>query len=126
MTVFLDLEDALGQINYLGFYVRDLGLLEGCLARPKTTLFGDEAYPSLSDKAAALMHSVATTHPLIDGNKRTSWALMVTFLAVNGFDVVSNPDDGFSFVLSVATDSLEVSAISQWIASRMKPITQLD
>jgi death-on-curing protein len=126
MTVFLDLEDALGQINYLGFYVRDLGLLEGCLARPKTTLFGDEAYPSLSDKAAALMHSVATTHPLIDGNKRTSWALMVTFLAVNGFDVVSNPDDGFSFVLSVATDSLEVSAISRWIASRMKPITQLD
>ena len=119
MTVFLDLEDALGQINYLGFYVRDLGLLEGCLARPKTTLFGDEAYPSLSDKAAALMHSVATTHPLIDGNKRTSWALMITFLAVNGFDVVSNPDDGFSFVLSVATDSLEVSAISQWIASRM-------
>ncbi len=126
MTVFLDLEDALGQINYLGFYVRDLGLLEGCLARPKTTLFGDEAYPSLSDKAAALMHSVATTQPLIDGNKRTSWALMITFLAVNGFDVVSNPDDGFSFVLSVATDSLEVSAISQWIASRMKPITQLD
>ena len=126
MTVFLDLEDALGQINYLGFYVRDLGLLEGCLARPKTTLFGDEAYPSLLDKAAALMHSVATTHPLIDGNKRTSWALMITFLAVNGFDVVSNPDDGFSFVLSVATDSLEVSAISQWIASRMKPITQLD
>jgi len=126
MTVFLDLEDALGQINYLGFYVRDLGLLEGCLARPKTTLFGDEAYPSLSDKAAALMHSVATTHPLIDGNKRTSWALMITFLAVNGFDVVSNPDDGFSFVLSVATDSLEVSAISQWIASRMKPITELD
>ena len=126
MTVFLDLEDALGQINYLGFYVRDLGLLEGCLARPKTTLFGDEAYPSLSDKAAALMHSVATTHPLIDGNKRTSWALMITFLAVNGFDVVSNPDDGFSFVLSVATDSLEVSTISQWIASRMKPITQLD
>ena len=126
MTVFLDLEDALGQINYLGFYVRDLGLLEGCLARPKTTLFGDEAYPSLSDKAAALMHSVATTHPLIDGNKRTSWALMITFLAVNGFDVVSNPDDGFSFVLSVATDSLEVSAISRWIASRMKPITQLD
>lgn len=126
MTVFLDLEDALGQINYLGFYVRDLGLLEGCLARPKTTLFGDEAYPSLSDKAAALMHSVATTHPLIDGNKRTSWALMVTFLAVNGFDVVSNPDDGFSFVLSVATDSLEVSAISRWFASRMKPITQLD
>ena len=126
MTVFLDLEDALGQINYLGFHLLDLGLLEGCLARPKTTLFGDEAYPSLSDKAAALMHSVATTHPLIDGNKRTSWALMITFLAVNGFDVVSNPDDGFSFVLSVATDSLEVSAISQWIASRMKPITELD
>ena len=126
MTVFLDLEDALGQINYLGFHLLDLGLLEGCLARPKTTLFGDEAYPSLLDKAAALMHSVATTHPLIDGKKRTSWAQMITFLAVNGSEVVSSPDDGFSFVLSVATDSLEVSAISQWIASRMKPITQLD
>jgi len=66
MTRFLDLEDALRQVKYLGFHVRDLGLLQGCLARPETTLFGDDAYPTLSHKAAALLHSVATSHRLID------------------------------------------------------------
>lgn len=123
MTTFLDLEDALSQIHYLGFHVRDLGILEGCLARPKTTLFGDEAYPSLEDKAAALMHSVATTHPLIDGNKRTAWALMVTFLAVNNREVIARTDDGFDFVLKVATSTISVEEMGLWIAERMRELT---
>jgi death-on-curing protein len=123
MTVFLDLEDALSQITYLGFHVRDIGLLEGCLARPRTTLFGDEAYPAIEQKAAALMHSVATTHPLIDGNKRTSWALLVTFLAVNDLQVIAQTQEAFDLVLSVATDSLEVTEISAWLRERIMPLT---
>lgn len=122
MTVFLDLEDALSQIHYLGFHVRDIGLLEGCLARPQTTLFGDAAYPSLEEKAGALMHSVATTHPLIDGNKRTAWALLVTFLAINRKEVVATTDDAFDFVLRVATDSLGVTEISEWLRTRIRDV----
>jgi len=122
MTVFLDLEDALSQIEFLGFHVRDIGLVEGCLARPKTSLFGDEAYPSLSDKAAALMHSVATSHPLIDGNKRSAWALMVTFLAVNDCQVLAQTDDAFDFVLKVAQSTLEIPEISSWIQQRLVPL----
>jgi death-on-curing protein len=122
VTIFLDLEDALSQIEFLGFHVRDIGLVEGCLARPKTSLFGDEAYPSLSDKAAALMHSVATSHPLIDGNKRSAWALMVTFLAVNEWQVVANTDDAFEFVLHVAQSKLDVPEISAWIHQRLAPL----
>ena len=122
MTVFLDLEDALSQIEFLGFHVGDIGLVEGCLARPKTSLFGDEAYPSLSDKAAALMHSVATSHPLIDGNKRSAWALMVTFLAVNDYQVLAETDDAFEFVLKVAQSTLEIPVISSWIQQRLVPL----
>jgi len=122
MTVFLDLEDALSQIEFLGFHVGDIGLVEGCLARPKTSLFGDEAYPSLSDKAAALMHSVATSHPLIDGNKRSAWALMVTFLAVNDCQVLAQTDDAFDFVLKVAQSTLEIPVISSWIQQRLVPL----
>ncbi|AVG23650.1 DOC-like toxin [Pontimonas salivibrio] len=120
MTRFLDLEDALRQVKYLGFHVRDLGLLQGCLARPETTLFGDDAYPTLSHKAAALLHSVATSHPLIDGNKRTAWALLVTFLVLNDYEVITVADEGVEFVLAVATDSLELDEIAHWLSSRLK------
>jgi death-on-curing protein len=120
MTRFLDLEDALRQVKYLGFHVRDLGLLQGCLARPKTTLFGEEAYSTLSHKAAALLHSVATSHPLIDGNKRTAWALLVTFLAMNDREVITSADEGLEFVLAVATNTLELDEIAQWLSDRLE------
>ena len=101
MTYFLDLDDALEQIHFLGFHVRDVGLLQSSLARPTTTLYGADAYPTLDLKAAALMHSIVTSHPLIDGNKRTAWALMITFVLLNGFEVVAETDDAFDFVLGV-------------------------
>ena len=119
MTHYLDLEDALSQVDYLGFYVRDIGLLQGCLARPQTTLFGTEAYASLAEKGAALVHSVATSHPLIDGNKRTAWTLLVTFLAMNDHEVITSSDDGLAFVLAVATDTMPLPEIAEWIDSRL-------
>lgn len=119
MTIYVDLEDALSQIRFLGFHVRDIGLLEGCLARPRTTLFGADAYPTLEAKAAALIHSLATTHPLLDGNRRTSWALLVTFLLMNEREIIAQTDEAFGFILAVATDSLELEKITQWIGSRL-------
>ena len=118
MTHFLDIDDALEQIRFLGFHVRDVGLLQSSLARPQSSLFGADAYPTLELKAAALMHSVATSHPLIDGNKRTAWALMITFVLLNGFEVVAETNDAFEFVLSVATGSLELDEMASWIEAR--------
>ncbi|MDA8862930.1 type II toxin-antitoxin system death-on-curing family toxin [Pontimonas sp.] len=121
MTYFLDLDDALEQIHFLGFHVRDVGLLQSSLARPNTTLYGEDAYPSLDLKAAALMHSIVTSHPLIDGNKRTAWALMITFVLLNGFEVVAETDDAFDFVLGVATESQDLDSIASWIAAHRIP-----
>jgi len=121
VTYFLDLDDALEQIHFLGFHVRDVGLLQSSLARPNTTLFGAHAYPSLDLKAAALMHSIVTSHPLIDGNKRTAWALMITFVLLNGFEVVAETDDAFDFVLGVATESRDLDTIASWIEAHRVP-----
>jgi death-on-curing protein len=121
MTYFLDLDDSLEQIHFLGFHVRDVGLLQSALARPNTTLYGADAYPTLDLKAAALMHSIVTSHPLIDGNKRTAWALMITFVLLNGFEVVAETDDAFDFVLDVATGSRDLDSIASWIAAHRVP-----
>lgn len=118
MTHFLDIDDALEQIRFLGFHVRDVGLLQSSLARPQASLLGADAYPTLDLKAAALMHSIATSHPLIDGNKRTAWALMITFVLLNGFEIVAETNDAFEFVLSVATGSLELDEMASWVEAR--------
>mgnify|MGYP006166168127 CR=1 FL=1 len=68
MTQFLELEDAIELVTRAGFYVKDLGLLDSALARPKTTLFGEDAYPELELKAAALVHSVIKNHPMTGGS----------------------------------------------------------
>jgi death on curing protein len=122
VTLYVELEDALTQVRYLGFHVRDLGLLEGCLARPRTSLFREDAYETLPLKAAALLHSVITSHPLIDGKKRTAWALMVTFLALNGQEAIAETEDAFEFVLSIATGQHELTRHAQWISQHLHPL----
>ena len=66
------------------FIVRDYGLLEAALARPQATAFGKDAYPTLDGKAAALLHSLARNHALIDGNKRLALAALIAFYGLNG------------------------------------------
>jgi death-on-curing protein len=121
VTTFLDLEDALTQIRYLGFHVRDLGLLEGSLARPKTSLYGADAYPSLSLKGAALLHSAITSHPLIDGNKRSAWTLMITFMALNDVEVVAETNEAFDFILAVAKSEGDLETYATWISDHLVP-----
>jgi death-on-curing protein len=112
MTQYLDLEDALLQVKSFGFYVKDPGLLESALARPRTTVFGQDAYETLALKAAAMMHSIIKNHPMIDGNKRTSWLLMVTFIWINGFEHNMTTEVGFDLTLGIAESrySLEEAA----------------
>ena len=108
MTEYLDRDDvltagsaAVGQV----VTVSDYGLLDAAVARPRTTVFGLDAYPDNLAKAAALLQSLARNHALVDGNKRTAWAAAWTFLYINGvtlgdFDV----DDAERFMNEVATN----------------------
>lgn len=108
MTAYLDIEDALQVVDRYGFHVRDVGLLASALARPATTVMGSEAYPALALKAAALLESVARFHPLIDGDKRTAWTLMVLLLWINGFRHNFTTDEGFDLVVGVAAGTVEL------------------
>jgi death-on-curing protein len=108
VTAYLDIEDALQVIDQYGFHIRDVGLLASALARPATTVMGAEAYPELAMKAAALLESVARFHPLIDGDKRTAWTLMVLLLWINGYRHDFTTDEGFDLVVGVAAGTVEL------------------
>lgn len=117
MTAFLSLDDALLVSREFGFHIRDHGLLASALARPATTLFGVDAYPSLDRKAAALLESVVGNHPFFDGNKRSGWTLMVALLWLNGFAHDFATDDAFDLVVGVADGSIDLDAAERRIAA---------
>jgi death on curing protein len=106
VTDYLDLEDLIdiGRAAVGGDpEVRDYGLLESALARPRASVFGQDAYSDLHLKAAALLHSLARNYALLDGNKRLAWTGCRTFLAINGQWISAPEDDRFEFVILVAT-----------------------
>jgi death on curing protein len=119
---YLSLEDALQQIAIAGFYVKDAGLLDSALARPQTSVFGEDAYPTLEVKAAAMTHSVIKNHPMVDGNKRTSWFLLNAFLYINGYLLEMSTEEGLEFTLGVATDQLSLEQAAEKIRSHMRAI----
>jgi death-on-curing protein len=97
--------------------IRDHGLLESALARPKASAFGADAYPTLEEKAGALLHSLARNHALVDGNKRLALAATIAFLGLNGRRLTFSNDQAYDFVIAVATGALdEVSAIAEKLA----------
>ena len=97
--------------------VRDYGLLEAALARPQATAFGKDAYPSLDVKAAALLHSLARNHALIDGNKRLALGAVIAFYGLNGRRLTLTNDQAYDLVIKVAAGELdqveEIAAILQ-------------
>lgn len=119
MTAYLDLEDALQQISRAGFYVKDLGLLDSALARPRTSLFGEDAYLELELKAAALMHSLVKNDPLVDGNKRTSWVLLNSFLYINNFFIEMTTEQGLELTLGLATDAIDLASAAEFIQNHL-------
>ena len=94
--------------------IRDAGLLASAAARPKTTVFGQDAYPGIWEKAAALMESLGRNHALVDGNKRLAWTATWLFLGLNGH-VLREPldeDSAEQFVVEVVTGKLEIAQIA--------------
>ncbi len=103
--------------------VGDPGLFESSIMRASATVFGQDAYPSVWDKAAALLHSLATTQALADGNKRTAWAGCWLLLGLNGYSVSStlDPDAAEEFILAIAANELTW----QQIAARLPEFAAL-
>ena len=90
--------------------VRDIGLLEAAVHRPRASVLGQDAYADLLSKAAALMHSLARNHALVDGNKRLAWLATYVFCAKNGVEL--DPDDDVAYDLVVAVASGEVDDVA--------------
>src|ERR1022692_2379738 len=87
--------------------VRDHGLLESAAARPQATAFGADAYPDLHTKAAALLHSLARNHALLDGNKRLALAAVIAFYGINGRRLTLTSDAAYGLVMAVAAGQLD-------------------
>jgi death-on-curing protein len=116
---YLTLEDLLGFVRRLGIGpVRDLGLLDSAVARPMSSAFGEDAYPTLELKAAALLHSIMTNHALVDGNKRLGWLATTVFLDTDGEPVELADDDAFQLVLAIAEGNLDLEDIAVQLTPR--------
>jgi death-on-curing protein len=110
---YLTLDDLIeiGTALIPGFKIRDIGLLESAALRPQTTVYGEDAYTEFIDKAAALMHSLARNHCLVDGNKRLAWAATRTFCLMNSYDLKLTVDDAERIVVDTARGSLDVEQL---------------
>lgn len=102
--------------------VRDLGSLESAIAQPMMTFGGEDLYPTLVDKAAALGFSLIMNHPFVDGNKRTGHAAMETFLVMNDLEIFASVDEQELVILSLAAGSLDREELTKWLESRVKAI----
>lgn len=99
--------------------VRDPGLLAAAAARPRTTVFGDDAYRRFEDKVAALLHSLVRNHALVDGNKRLAWSAARIFCLLNGRDLTYTVDDAEQMVVEAAAGGLDVRQVAAWLAARI-------
>lgn len=116
---YLELEDLLGFVRALGAGpVRDVGLLDAAAGRPRSTAFGTDAYPTVEMKAAALLHSLVRSHPLVDGNKRLAWLAAVVFLDLNGRPVTLTDDEAFDLVMAATQGAIDVDGIAAAFAAR--------
>ena len=126
MTEYLDPEDILDAAEVAvapaPLLVRDVGLLESAIARPQASAFGEDAYPELFLKAAALLESLARNHALIDGNKRLAWIGTRYFLIKNGADIrAPSAQVGDRFIRRVAQGQIDLvdlaRTLSDWSTS---------
>ena len=102
--------------------VRDAGLLESACARPQAGAFGADAYPTMHLKAAALLHSLARNHALVDGNKRLALAATLAFYGINGWRATMTSDRAYQLVIDVATGELgnDVHVIAEALTSSVR------
>jgi death-on-curing protein len=101
--------------------LRDRGLLESALAQPQATFGGEFLHPTLADQAAAYLYHLSRNHPFVDGNKRTAFAVMDTFLEANGQRLTLTNDDAYGLVMQVAQGQLDKPAVASILATALEP-----
>lgn len=122
MTEYIEPDDVDELVEVEGFHYRDHGLLLSALAAP-LPVFGEEVYPGLHQKAAALISAINRDHPLVDGNKRLSWFITVAFYAINGFNLrAGDVAEADRFVRRIAAGELPVGDIELWLEHHTSPL----
>lgn len=101
--------------------LRDQGLLESAVYRPQASFGGQDLYPDLFSKAAALGYSIICNHPFIDGNKRTGFEAMRLMISLNGYDLRASVDAKFDCVMRIAKGKLREQAIADWLKLHSRP-----
>ncbi|NNN14463.1 MAG: alcohol dehydrogenase [Acidimicrobiaceae bacterium] len=110
---YLELEDIIMIVRILGIGpIRDVGLLDSAVNRPKSSAFGEDAFATISLKTAALLQSMSKNHTLVDGNKRIAWLSTVVFCDLNGMAPQLTDDEAFQLVYDVASSRLDVEVIA--------------
>ena len=101
-------------------HVRDRKLLRSAADRPSIRVFGEEQFPTIIDKAAAILHSIAYHHLFSDGNKRTAQEAVLLFLDANQYQATWQAEEAFEFILEIAQGKHEVEAVSEWLIQHTK------
>ena len=101
--------------------LRDQGLLESAVYRPQASFGGQDLYPDLFSKTAAMGHSIISNHPFVDGNKRAGFEAMRLLLRLNGYDVTAPPDAKYEFVMEIAKGNLTEQAMADWLKRHSRP-----
>lgn len=128
MTVYLSIEQVLKlhreQVATYGggIGLRDRGLLESAVARPAMTFGGDDLYPDVPSKAAALMHSLVLNHPFVDGNKRVGAHAAILFVLANGWAFLAAAEELIDLSLAVAEGKVEMEALAIWFRQRLRSV----
>lgn len=101
--------------------IRNIGSLESAIAQPRMTFGGEDLYPSLLEKAAALGFSIIMNHPFIDGNKRTGHAATETFLVLNGIEINASVDEQERLILAIVSSELRRETFVEWLRQHTTP-----
>lgn len=118
MTEYLALEDVLALVEDLAVGpVRDVGLLDSAVHRPRVSVFGRDAYPGIDDKAAVLLESLVRNHALDDGNKRLGWLSLVVFYGLNTINLEAPDDDAYDLVIAVASGTVSFHEVATRLPS---------
>lgn len=119
---YLTFEDLIeiGEVLIPNFQVRDIGLLKSAAMRPTTYIYGKPAYPTFPEKVSALMHSLASNHTLVDGNKRLTWAGGRLFALLNDYDFQVEIDEAEEVIVQLASGKLDARSLTpilkKWLA----------
>ena len=103
--------------------IRDQGLLESAVFRPQATFGGQDLYPDLFIKAAAMGFSIIRNHPFVDGNKRTGFEAIRLMLRLNGQDIRASENEKFDFVIQIAEGKLTEQYMANWLKEHSRPYT---